>query len=209
MRWLLFLLLPAAFCRAERVVLRDNTVQTGTLSAVEGANLVIRTAGGVQRIPIARIAAILFDDAGAPAAVVSGAGVPPSGPDPVAPIVSANVQTVGSLRVELTGCSKQGTTGVRCGLQVTNTGVDRQVRLTNGSTFVDSKGFERRAASVALGSGRGNVAVTSLISGVPVSASLQFPAVEPGVNSLAKLTVVWVDGRQVEVSFRNVPLQGN
>lgn len=218
--WMAASLAATAF--ADRFVMKDNSVRVGRLTGMDGGNFLVNVQGRVDRIPAASVSLVVFDEAAAapatPAQPVRSSAPAANtsifdGLDPVAPIVSQFTQEADGFRFDLERCTKQGTKSVTCAFKVTNLDADRRLGVVadNRTYYVDSEGMQRSGTGTRLGSSTGSYAETMSVTDVTVSATIEFPAVNPGVNLLAKLAILFhIPGvKDTQVEFRRIPLQGN
>lgn len=125
----------------------------------------------------------------------------------------APTESNGGLEVTLLGCTATGT-AVTCGMRVTNTRPDRQIRLwaERGSRIIDQDGNERRASAASIGTNRMTFfrSDNDLAEATPTRASLYFENVPSSARKAALLQVTFAEGQaSFDVKFREVPIDRN
>jgi TolB-like protein len=129
---------------------------------------------------------------------------PSSGPPPTSPVVVSQ-----EFQYELLECRGMANS-VRCSFRITNRGKDRtlghSIYDTVGTKAFDNLGNESAAVSgtIANRQSENHSVQATLISDVPVQASLLFPNVSASASSLSLIVIVGFPN--IKVSFRNVPI---
>jgi hypothetical protein len=128
----------------------------------------------------------------------------------------------GQFQYELIEC-RGISNSAQCSFRITNRGIDRNLYHYCGSTMAgynsrafDNAGNESYAEMCVIGnqeSDTGPSVHATLISGVPVEASILFPRIGASASSLSLITIIGVAVNNstnattnMTVSFRSVPL---
>jgi TolB-like protein len=198
------------FSESVRIAVKVITTDTGRIIAADTSDLP-KTSTITELLGASRTAA---------EGPVSSSPPPSSLPSAVASQPSSPVVVEGEFQYELREC--RGTANaVKCNFQITNRGPDRNLTHYCGRGFstesntraFDNSGNESAAESCVIGNRESGYNVTAtLISGVPVLASVLFPHLSSSATSASLITIMGgaseIRGRfiNIKVSFRDVAI---
>jgi hypothetical protein len=130
---------------------------------------------------------------------------PESKPDPEQVVLGDTVVRDSGILYELTSCRREAETLVCRLLLINKKKEDMPVSFKiAGTRFIDKAGDEYKATKVKIGSVDGDEAENSLISGVPIKASVTFAAPPANVRTMVVIAINHSPGSSMK--FRNITI---